>query len=74
MDKKKKITTHIRAESSLSVQVCSSWYKFIACKEQDLQGYTEEEANEALHELFDDVNAEVDRQVQEVVEINRDNA
>ena len=45
---KSKKTSRIVAESSLSVQINGGWYKFSALEEQELSGYTEDEADEAL--------------------------
>lgn len=67
---KKKVTTHIKAESSISAQVNGAWYKFVASEEQDLFGFTEDEADEALKQLFDKVNNEVDSQMGEAISVN----
>ena len=67
---KSKKTNRIVAESSLSVQINGGWYKFSALEEQELNGYTEDEADEALKELFDRVNAQVDSQVEDALKAN----
>lgn len=67
---KSKKTSRIVAESSLSVQINGGWYKFSALEEQELSGYTEDEADEALKELFDRVNAQVDSQVEDALKAN----
>jgi len=69
---RKAVTTEIKAESGISVEIQGKWYRFLYSETRILP----EGANEVEERrmLWDDVHEEVDKQVQEIFDILRGNS
>jgi len=72
MDKSGFVTTSIRFTSRASVQIKGNYYTFEATIERQCatpELISNEEYETAKRDLWDEVNAEVDNQVQDIVEL-----
>lgn len=64
--------TEIKATSKLTFQLNDrTWYSFEASRTMGMSGLTDEEVEAKNKELWDNVNAQVDQQLNEAISANK---
>lgn len=64
--------TEIKATSKLTFQLNDrTWYSFEASRTMGMSGLTDEEVETKNKELWDNVNAQVDQQLNEAISANK---
>lgn len=64
--------TEIKATSKLTFQLNDrTWYSFEASRTMGMSGLTDEEVEAKNRELWDNVNAQVDQQLNEAISANK---
>lgn len=64
--------TEIKATSKLTLQLNDrTWYSFEASRTMGMSGLSDEEVEAKNKELWDNVNAQVDQQVNEAISANK---
>ena len=70
--KKSAETTEIKVTSKATVQIGNgAWYSFESSKNREMTGYDDKEVDEEQDKLWKDVNGQIDKQIQDILDANK---